>query len=166
MAQIVLSGEELVRILRANGLLPAQVAEVETAGEEIRLKVKTPWPLLKSVRVAVRFAGFEDGQVVLQLVTNRLLDAFDWLVDRMLAALALQDHGGRWEYPRLYVDVNQLLRRQLRGVEITNMAFQDGCFQIRTISSADRQGPAGAADALSSAPAAITEPPLRSSERQ
>jgi hypothetical protein len=147
MAQIVLSGEELVCILQANGLIPAQVAEVETAGAEIRLKVRTPWPVFKSVRVAVRFAGFEDGQVVLQLVTNRLLDAFDWLVDRMLAALELQDHGGRWEYPRLYVDVNQLLRRQVRGVAITGMAFENGCFQIQTLSTAGRQGPAEAAGA-------------------
>src|SRR5512147_658508 len=114
MAQIILSGEELVCILRANGLLPAQVAEVKTAGEEIRLKVKTPWPLLKSVRVTVRLTGFENGHAILQLVTNRLMDAFDWLVDRMLASLALQDHGARWEYPRLYVDVNQLLQRQVR----------------------------------------------------
>jgi len=166
MAQVVLSGEELVGILRANGLMPAQVAAVETAGEEVRLKVRTPWPIVKSIRVAVRFAGFEKGEVVLQLVTNRLLDTFDWVVDRMLAGLELQDHGGRWEYPRLYVNVNQLLRRQVRGVEITQMAFRDGCFQITTSSAADGPQPLAAADAVPMGPLVVSSPPARSSARR
>jgi hypothetical protein len=164
MAQIVLSGEELVSILRANGLIPAQVAAIETAGEEVRLRVRTRWPLVKSIRVALRFAGFERGEVVLQLVTNRLLDTFDWLVDRMVAAL--QDHGGRWEYPRLYVNVNQLLRRQVRGVEITHMAFRDGCLQITTSSADDGQPPRDAGDALPMGPQAVSPPPARSSARR
>ena len=132
MAQIILSGDELVCILNANGLVPEEVAEIELAGEEIRLRVKTSWPIFKSIRVGLRFAGFEQGQAVLQLVTNRLIDQFDWLVDKVLAGFPLADHGARWEYPKLHVDVNKLLRRQIRGVEITNIVFEEG--QFRTTS--------------------------------
>lgn len=139
MAQIILSGDELVRLLRANALMPDQVTEVEMDGAEIRVKVRTPWPVLKSVHVKVRFAGFEGGHVVLQLGTNRLLDKFDWLVDRMLVSLQLEDHGGRWEYPRLYVDVNRLLQRQVHGVEITDVAFREDRFYITTVHSVDEQ---------------------------
>jgi len=130
MAQIIVAGDELVGMLRANGLVPAEVSEVEFAGEEIKLRVKTPWPIVKSVPVRLRFTGFEGGYVVLQLVTNRLLDKFDWLVDKMLAAMPLAEHGARWEYPKLHVDVNLLLGRQVRGVQVTDIVLDDGYFHI------------------------------------
>jgi hypothetical protein len=137
MGQIVLSGDELVCILTANALIPEQVTGVETESEEIRVHVATPWPILRSIPVRIRFAGFERGQVVLQLITNRFIDKFDWLVDRMLASLQLEDHGSRWEYPRFYVDVNKLLQRQVRGVEITSVVFQAGHFHFMTSHSAN-----------------------------
>lgn len=136
MGQIVLSGDELVCILAANARMPEQVVGVETEGEEIRVHVATPLPVLRSIPVRVRFAGFEQGQIVLQLVTNRLIDKFDWLVNRMLASLKVEDYGGRWEYPRLYVDVNRLLQQQVRGVEIAAVAFHEGHFHITTSHSA------------------------------
>lgn len=132
MAKIVLSADELLDILHANALIPDQVTDVETDGEEIKLKVKTPWPVLKSVRVGVRFAGFEEGHVAFQLVTNRLIDTFDWLVEKMVESLRLSDHGGRWEYPKLYVDVNRIVRGWIRGVDISDMEFTGGHFHITT----------------------------------
>jgi hypothetical protein len=142
MAQIILSGDELICILKAHALIPEQVIGVEMAAEQIKVKVRTPWPVLKSIRVSVRFAGFEAGHVVIELVTNRLVDAFDWLVDRMLASLQLEDHGARWEYPRLYVDVNKLLPPPFRGVEITGVVFEEDRFHITTahFASAGRSG--------------------------
>ena len=59
MGQIVLSGEEMVSILAANTRLPEQVMGIETEGEEIKVHVATPVPLLRSIPVRVRFAGFE-----------------------------------------------------------------------------------------------------------
>jgi len=152
MGQIVLSGHELVCILTANARLPDQVMGVETDGDEIKVHVATPLPLVHSLAVRVRFAGFEQGQIVLQLVTNRLLDKFEWLVNRMLAGLQIEEHGGRWEYPRLYVDVNRLLRRQIRGVEIADVAFKDAHFHITTVHVADPTGerPPAPQDAASS----------------
>ena len=153
MGQIILSGDELVSILAANARMPDQVTGIETDGEEIRVHVATPLPILRSIPVRVRFAGFDRGQVVLQLVTNRLVDKFDWLVNKMLASLKVEDHGGRWEYPRLYVDVNRLLRRQVLGVEIASVVFQDGRFHITTSHAASRlQG--APEDAAPSAPIA------------
>lgn len=132
MAQIILSGDELVCILHANGLVPDEVIDMEIADGEIKLKVRTPWPILKSIRVGMRFAGFEQGQALLQVQTNRVIDRFDWLVDKMLAGFPLAEHGARWEYPKLCVDVNKLLQRQVRGVEITDVVFEDGHFRITT----------------------------------
>ena len=79
---------------------------------------------------------------MLQLVTNRLIDKFDWLVNKMLASLKVEDHGGRWEYPRLYVDVNRLLERQVRGVQIADVVFRTASFHITTnhsVSGASRR---------------------------
>lgn len=132
MGQIVLSGDELGAILIANGLLPEEVTDLEFTQDEIRLRIKTPWPIFKSLRVVLRFAGFAQGQVVLHLETNRIIDQFDWLVDKMLAGFPLAEHGARWEYPRLYVDVNPLLEQQIRGVQIKDIAFAEGEFRITT----------------------------------
>lgn len=132
MAQIILSGDELIGILYANELIPSQVTEVQANGHEIRLKVKTSWPVLKSVRVGVKFTGFDKGQAVLELVTNRLIDKFDWLVDKMMESLQLADHGGRWEYPCLYVDVNRFVQERIRGISIDDMTCRDGLFYITT----------------------------------
>jgi hypothetical protein len=154
MGQIVLSGDELIHILAANAPMPEQVTGIETEGQEIKVHVATPLPILRSIPVRVRFAGFDGGQVVLQLVTNRVIDKFEWLVNKVLASLKVEDHGGRWEYPRLYVDVNRLLRRQVRGVEIAAVVFQDGHFHITTSHPAN-----GLADApRNAAPSAQTDP--------
>jgi hypothetical protein len=131
MAQIVLSGEELIGIVQANGWIPEEVTVVETRGPEIGLKVHTPLPLFKSVRVSVQFAGYEDGRIILQFATNRLMDSFSVVIGKMLESLRLEDYGGRWEYPRLYLAVNPLLRQRIRGVEIENIVFLDGCFHIQ-----------------------------------
>jgi len=132
MAQIILSSHELISILQANARIPQQIMDIAVDDEEIKLKVRTDWPILKSIRVGMRFAGFDNGCLVLQLATNLLTDKFNWLVDRMIEPLRLEEHGGRWEYPRLYIDVNRLIQRQLRGVAIENVIFQDGLFHITT----------------------------------
>lgn len=150
MAQLIVAGDELVAILRVNGLVPAEVQEVEIAGAEIKLRVRTPWPILKSVPVHLRFVGFEGGCMVLQLQTNRLIDKFGWLVDKMLATVPLADHGARWEYPQLHVDVNLLLARQVRGVEVTDIVLDDGYFHISAAgvkqAGPDAEGPEDATD--------------------
>ena len=154
MGQIVLSGDELVCIMAANARMPDQVVGIETEGEEIKVHLATPLPVLRSIPVRVRFAGFEQGQVVLQLMTNRLIDKFDWLVNKALASFRVEDYGGRWEYPRLYVDVNRLLRQQVRGVEIASVVFQDGHFHITTSHSVGelRGAPGNAAPSGRTAP--------------
>jgi hypothetical protein len=70
----------------------------------------------------------------------------------MLASLKIEDHGGRWEYPRLYVDVNRLLRQQIRGVEIADVVFKDAHFHITTVHVGDFPGglPDAPQDAASS----------------
>jgi hypothetical protein len=132
MAKIILSADELLDILHANELIPEQVTEIQTEGQEIKLKIKTSWPLLKSVRVGVRYAGFDDGHIAFELVTNRLIDTFDWVVEKMVESLRLSERGGRWEYPTLYVDVNRIVRGWIRGVDIDDMVFEDGHFHITT----------------------------------
>ena len=133
MGQIVLSGEEVVSTLHANALIPHQVMNIGVNGEEIRIRVRTQWPVLKSIPVVMRFAGFSDGRLILQLATNRLTEKLRWLVDKMLESFDLEASGGRWEYPRLYIDVNRLIQGQLRGVTIEDIVVRDGLFHITTM---------------------------------
>ena len=141
MAEILLSGDELVCILKANRLIPDEVTDIVTEDGEIRIRIRTPWPIVKSIHVGMRFAGFEQGRAVLRVQTNRVLDRFDWLVDKMIAGFPLQEYAAQWIYPRLYVDVNELLHRQIRGVQVTDIMFQDGQFRITTDHSFDATAP-------------------------
>ena len=139
MAQIIISGDELVHLLEANGQIPDQVTKIQIHGEEIRVRIRTPWPVLKSIPVGMRFVGFEDGQAILHVITNRLVDKFDWLVDKMVASFPVEEQGARWEYPRLYIDVNKLLGQQVRGLEVTSVVLEDGRFHITTIRHPQRE---------------------------
>jgi len=130
MAQIILSSHELISILQANAGIPPQIMDLTVDAEEIRFRVKTEWPILKSIRVGMRFVSFESGCVILQLATNLLTDKFSWLLDRMIEALQLEEYGGRWEYPRLYINVNRLIERHLRGVAVEDIVLRDGLFHI------------------------------------
>lgn len=141
MAQIILSGEELVCILAANGLMPDEVTDVTSEDGQIHVRVRTPWPVFKSIRVGLQFAGFERGEAILQVVTNRFIDRFDWLVDKMLASFPLADHCARWKYPRLWFDVNTLLRRQVRGIQITDIVFEEGHYRITTAHTTEPPAP-------------------------
>jgi hypothetical protein len=132
MAQIILSGHELISILQANASFPEQIMDLAADAEEIRFRVKTDWPILKSIRVGMRFVSFDDGCMVLQLATNLLTDKFSWLVNRMIEPLRLEEQGGRWEYPRLYINVNRWIELRLRGVVVENIALRDGLFHITT----------------------------------
>jgi hypothetical protein len=132
MAEIVLSSEELVGVLQANGWVPEEVTDVEANGREIRLRVRTPLPLLKSLKVTVQFVGFEEGQAILHAATNRLDDNFSSAIGKALESFPWADHGCRWEYPRLYVDINRLIRQRVHGITIADVAFQNDRFYIRT----------------------------------
>jgi len=144
MAQIILSSHELVSFLQANARIPEHITDLAVNDEGVRFRVKTDWPILKSLRVGMRFVSFEDGCMVLQLGTNRLTDKLSWLVDRLVEPLRLEEQGGRWEYPRLYINVNRLVERQFRGVVVEDMAFRDGLFHITTTHANSTAGGDGA----------------------
>ncbi len=133
MGQIVISGEEVVSTLHANALIPQQIMNIGIDGEEIKIRVRTQWPVLKSVPVTMRFAGFCEGQLILQLATSRLTDKLSWLLDKMLESFDLAASGGRWEYPRLYIDINRLIQDQVCGVRIADIVVRDGLFHITTM---------------------------------
>lgn len=132
MAQITLSSDELISILLANARLPDRIMDLTAEAEAIHFRVRTDWPILKSIPVGMRFVGYDTGCVVLQLATNLLTDKFSGLVDKMVEPLHLEEHGARWEYPRMYINVNRLIERQLRGVSVESIAFCDGLFHITT----------------------------------
>ena len=132
MGQIVISGEEVVNTLHANALIPQQIVNIGINGEEIKIRVRTQWPVLKSVPVTMRFAGFSDGQLILQLATSSLTDKLSWLIDKMLGSFDLEASGGRWEYPRLYIDINRLIQDQVHGVTIADIVVRDGLFHVTT----------------------------------
>jgi hypothetical protein len=132
MAKITVSIAEIVRILGANELISQSVEEIKTQGDRISFKLKTDWPALKHIRVGIGFVDFRDGNVILEIVTNRLVDRFDWLGRKLLNSLNLPDYVSHGEYPRIHVDINKLLARKIRGIRIDSIAFNEGQLYVTT----------------------------------
>lgn len=65
-----------------------------------------------------------------EMTTNRLVDKFDWLVRRLFKSLHLPDYVSQCEYPRVRVDINKVLADKIKGVQIENIAFENGQFCV------------------------------------
>jgi hypothetical protein len=134
MARITFSMAEAVRIINSNGLVSGPITEIRTEGDKISVKFKTGWPAPKYIRVGIEYADFDNGIVTFSMATNRLIDKFDWLVRKLLKSLHLPDYVSQCEYPRVCVDINKVLADKIKGLQIENIAFENGQFCV-TIST-------------------------------
>ena len=134
MAEVVLPADELIALLDANKLIPQQVFDIQAGQADVSFRVKTGWVVPKSVRVRLRLVGFEAGQATVEIGAGRLVETFDWLVEKYLNTLLAGLPAVRCQYPRLYVDVDRLLGERIKGVRVTDITFADG--QLRVVTGA------------------------------
>ncbi|MHC4154623.1 MAG: hypothetical protein ACYST6_06845 [Planctomycetota bacterium] len=138
MAQIAFTPEEAINLLTANDLLPEVITDIKVKDDTLLLRVATPLPLVNSLPVSIKYVGFENGIVTLQLsadyLKGRILDTVLKLVNAKLE----QDFPDKiqLDYPNLYVHINKLLvDRNIRAVQVRQITFDSGLFTVTMVAA-------------------------------
>ena len=133
MATITSSLEELLAILLANGLLPAQrIARTRVKADAVHFVVKTGSFVLPYVPASLRFVSFADGNAVFELavVSGRLNKTIGWLNKALEQELP---ECVRLEPPNLIVDIDKTLaRKNIKAIRVEDIRFEAGRFVIVT----------------------------------
>ncbi len=135
MAKITFSHTELIQILISNELLPKEILRPKVKGEEIHFVVQTNLPLLQFVPVSLRYLSFADNNAIFELtVVNSSLNAMIGRLN-LLSKLNAPAYV-KLDFPKVSVDVNELLKeKNIRGVQLKDIVFNDGEFTILTCST-------------------------------
>ena len=135
MAKITFSLDELIDIVVSNGLMPQQVVRVRVKGEKIHFVVKTNAFILPYIPASLSYAGFDGENALFKLmnVSGPVNKIMGWLHQaiklKMPAFVTL-------EYPQVSIDMNRLLKEmKIRGIQVKEIAFKDGRFDIVTCCS-------------------------------
>jgi len=134
MAKITFTHTELLNILLSNELLPKKILRPKIEGQEIHFTVETNLPLLQYVPASLKYLSFTDNNTIFELtvVNSSLSKTISRL--NLLSKLDIPDYV-KIDFPKISVDVNELLRqRNIRGVQIKDILFDNGEFTIITSS--------------------------------
>jgi hypothetical protein len=134
MAKITFTHIELFNILISNELLPKKVLRPKVEGQEIHFTVETNLPLLQYVPASLKFLSFTDNNAIFELtvVNSSLSKTISRL--NLLSKLDVPDYV-EIDFPKISVEVNELLKqRNIRGVQIEDILFDNGEFTIITSS--------------------------------
>lgn len=132
MAKIVLSLEELLEILIANGILPDKIQQPRAKGDTIEFVVKTGVVILPAVPVSLTYAGYEDNNIKFEITVagGRFSETIGGFAKQFESKMP---HGVRLDFPHVHVDANKLLEaRNIRGLRISDISASDGEFTLTT----------------------------------
>ena len=131
MAEIVISVDELVQILRANGLIPNTIVGIKaTEASQIIFTIKTGWFFPKFMKIVVEYIGFKDKRLEFKIVTNRILDRLSRFTDRFVDSQKLAKYGCTIEYPMVYFEVSQQLSQHLKAIQVRDCTLSNGKVQL------------------------------------
>ncbi|MBC8469380.1 MAG: hypothetical protein H8D56_07900 [Planctomycetes bacterium] len=135
MAKITFNHAELLQILISNELLPKKILRPKVEGDEIHFVVETNLPLLQFVPVSLRYLSYADNNAIFEItVVNSSLNAMIGRLN-LLSKLNAPAYV-KFDFPKVSVDVNELLKeKNIRGVLIKDIIFNDGEFTIVTCST-------------------------------
>ncbi len=132
MAKITFTLDELIGILSANGLLPAEIVRAKAKGQSLHFAVKTGSFILPFVPASLSYLNFDGDNAVFELsiASGRLNKAASWfnelLRPKLPACMEL-------DYPKISVNINKLLAEKgIKGIRVKKMSFEDDQFAVVT----------------------------------
>ncbi|HUT30711.1 MAG TPA: hypothetical protein VMX13_13030 [Sedimentisphaerales bacterium] len=136
MAQIIFTPGEAVNMLMANDLLPEVITDIKVSDDTLVLNVATPLPLVDSLPVSIKYLGFKEGRLELEvsvpILKGKMLETVVHLVQGTLERRFHEQI--QLDYPRLYVHINRLLvAKNIRSVEVREITFERGFFEIMVV---------------------------------
>jgi len=135
MAKITFNLKELIQILASNELLRSEIVRPKVEGERIHFVIKTDSFILPYIPASLSYSDFNNNQAIfnLKIVSshlNKVIGRFKQVLQLKLPAYM------RIEYPKIFVDTNKLLEeKNIRGLRVKDISFEDGEFTIITINT-------------------------------
>ena len=139
MAKITFDLQELVELVVSNELLPRQIARLRVKGDKIHFVIKTNAFILPFIPASLGYVSCDGNQAIfeLTLVSGHVNKAMGMLHQAL--KLKLPDFV-KFEYPRVSIDIKRLLKeRNIRGIQVRDIVFQDGQFSVVTGSSPTKE---------------------------
>jgi hypothetical protein len=135
MAKITFSHTELIKILFSNELVPKKILRPKVEGEEIHFVVETNFPLLQFVPASLKYLSYTDNNAIFEITV--VYSSLNAMIGRLNLLSKLNAPAYvKFDFPKVSVDVNELLKeKNIRGVLIKDIIFNDGEFTIVTCSA-------------------------------
>lgn len=129
MAKINISPEEIINVLTANELLGGTKLDVEGREEDISIRIKIS---LISVGVILKLLAYKDDVAEFEIKTNKLVENE---LFKKLKGMKLDGKIIWLDPPRIFININTLLRMKVKGIRIENFYYKNGLFNIITQAS-------------------------------
>ncbi len=126
MAQIVARVEDIIAVLKANGWLSRRVSDIQPVDGGVSFKVDTGVPFVGAAKVQVHYVGYDGRWAELELVRGGLLDKLSGFIPQ---AVKLPSYV-RFEYPRIFVDIEQVVGSRVRGLAVESIQLEGGSFTV------------------------------------
>ncbi|NOX88527.1 MAG: hypothetical protein GXO77_05840 [Calditrichaeota bacterium] len=114
MAQIILTLDEICRLLYSNIPFKDIISEISVKENKIQIVLK-PTGIPASVPVLVSFADFSDGKIHLRVEANPLIKLFAGLLSSNLPS------GIEIDLPDIFISVNDFLRKKMSGISVEDI---------------------------------------------
>jgi hypothetical protein len=135
MAKITFNLEELKEVLVSNEILPKMILRPKVEGDEVHFVVDTNLPFLQFIPLTLRYLNYTDKNAIFEIsaVNGNLHKTISR--SNLMSRLDIPEYI-EIDYPKIYVNVNQLLEiKNIRGILLRDVFFEDGAFTIVTSST-------------------------------
>ncbi|MBN2181578.1 MAG: hypothetical protein JW715_06670 [Sedimentisphaerales bacterium] len=132
MAKITFTLDELTEILVSNELLPKNIVRITGKGDNVSFYVKTQTFIIPFIPATLKFLSFDNNNVIFELTVissqiNKAIGRLDQLLELKMPEYI------KLEHPNIIVNIDKLLQeKNVRGVQVKNVLFENGEFVITT----------------------------------
>jgi len=126
MAKLVVRVEDIITVLKANGWVSRKVSDIQPVDGGVSFKVDTGVPFVGAAKVQVNYVGYDGRWAELELARGGLLDKLSGFIPQ---AVKLPSYV-RFEYPRILVDIEQVVGSRVRGLAIEGIELEGDSLAI------------------------------------
>lgn len=127
MAKIQFTLNEIAAIAKKNNFLPDIIEEITCNKEEVGFVIRSPIPIVSKIKGNIKFQKYENGilhishnKKILRKILNMFVDPtkdLDWI---------------ELKNTEIIININSLLERNVRGITISEMYFEENDLIIKT----------------------------------
>lgn len=123
MANLILTLDEIIKIAKKNYQFPPQLSEISSTGDKIQLTIN-PGKFLPEFNAFIKFDKFANSKILLKVESSNAID---------LILKFVKIPSNEWfnfNMPKITIDINKLISTHIKGVQISDITFQNNEFLV------------------------------------